>query len=278
MTILFGTAGIPLSCPQRSYKAGLKTLSKLGLKALEIQFPRGVRMKGDTALDIKNQSRERRLKISTHAPHYINFNTKSRRKIENTYFHFTETVEIAKLLGSNLIIFNPGFYSRKHSKSAVFNVKNNLNKLREDLDSKGLDHIILGPKTTGRKKQFGTEEEIISICSEIERTKPIIDFGHIYARREMPVDKKNAYLSTFYKIERNLGSEYLKDLYMRFTAVEAREGNEIRHMILGFGKPKFEDLAQTIKNLDISGTIISKSPILEEDAIKMKRIYESKNC
>jgi len=276
MTIQFGTVGIPLSCPSRSYKSGLSQLSKLGLNALEIQFPRGVRMKGETAVEINNLSKQRKISLSSHAPYYINLNTQNKNKICDSKLHIIQTAEIAKLMNSDLIIFNPGFYSKKSQTTSYNNVKNNLCAIREELDSKGLNDILLGPKTTGRQRQFGTQDEIISLSSDIEGVCPVLDFGHIYARRNGAIDSKNAHLSSFYKIERALGSDALKNIYIRFSAVEYKQGNEIRHVILEFGSPNFEHLSEAIKEMNVSGTIICKSPILEEDALRMKKIYESK--
>jgi len=166
-------------------------------------------------------------------------------------------------------------YSKKLQNTAYENVKTNLAKIREELDTNGLN-ILLGPKTTGRQRHFGTLDEIISLCSDIEGICPVLDFGHIYARRNGMHDAKNAYLSTFYKVERALGSDALKKTYIRFSAVEYKNGNEIRHVILEFGKPKFEYLADAMKDVEIAGTVICKSPILEEDALRMKNIYESR--
>ena len=40
-------------------------------------------------------------------------------------------------------------------------------------------------------------------------------------------------------------------------------------------KPSFEELAKEILNQKINITIISESPIIEQDSLKMKEIFEN---
>ena len=107
MTLIFGTAGIPISATSRTPVAGVKTISRLGLDSLEIQFTRGVRLTGKNAVNLRYLANEYKIKLTTHAPYYINLNKSSKKKLKTDITHIVDTAEIAKFLGSKFVVFQP---------------------------------------------------------------------------------------------------------------------------------------------------------------------------
>ncbi|MEN6311626.1 MAG: TIM barrel protein, partial [Acidobacteriota bacterium] len=77
-TLLFGTAGVPLSAGDASTLAALDQIRELGLDGLEIEFVKGVKMGLDTAAKIRARAAALGLRLSVHSPYYINFNSEDR--------------------------------------------------------------------------------------------------------------------------------------------------------------------------------------------------------
>jgi deoxyribonuclease-4 len=78
------------------------------------------------------------------------------------------------------------------------------------------------------------------------------------------------------EIENRLGTEAVRDMHCHFTKVEFTDKGEKRHHIIDetdFG-PDFTMLAQVIAEFKLKPVIISESPILDMDAIKMRDILK----
>ncbi len=76
------------------------------------------------------------------------------------------------------------------------------------------------------------------------------------------------------EIERRLGKEALEHLHCHFTKIEYTEKGEKRHHTMDeteFG-PDFRLLAKAIAEYDLKPVIISESPVLDVDAVKMRDI------
>jgi endonuclease IV len=78
----FGPAGIPAS--SRTHEEGLERISALGLGALEVEFVRGVRMGYEEAARIGALARKLDIRLSAHAPYYINLNSKDPAIVEKS--------------------------------------------------------------------------------------------------------------------------------------------------------------------------------------------------
>jgi len=80
-------------------------------------------------------------------------------------------------------------------------------------------------------------------------------------------------------VEARLGSDRMNSLVLHFTEVEptATGFGERKHHRLGSGRgPKFEYLAEALVEAGHKVIVISESPLLDEDALKMKKIYEKR--
>ena len=82
------------------------------------------------------------------------------------------------------------------------------------------------------------------------------------------------YRKVLEEIEKRLGDEVVKNIHCHFTRVEFTDKGEKCHHIMdeiSYG-PDFRPLARLIAELDLNPVIISESPILDVDSIKMKNI------
>jgi len=138
----------------------------------------------------------------------------------------------------------------------------------------GIKNVKLGPETMGKLSQFGSLDEVLALCENVEQTQPVIDWAHLHARDRGRFKTVEDFRKVLVEIENRLGAEAVKNMHCHFTKVEFTEKGEKRHHILdemGYG-PDFAVLAKVIAEFRLNPVIISESPILDLDAIKMRDI------
>jgi deoxyribonuclease-4 len=105
----FGTVGSPISTPKKpgGSVGAIQRLVELELDALELGWVRAVRVSEKTCAEIKSTAEENDVKISIHAPYFINLNAdeeewpKSRQRL-------MDAAHFGNLAGATDIIFHPG--------------------------------------------------------------------------------------------------------------------------------------------------------------------------
>lgn len=105
-----------------------RKIKELGLEAVEAAFTYGVWLTREKAESIRKANKQFGLKISVHAPCYINLNAESPGKKDASMQRIMNSAEIGHCLGAKEIVFHPGFYmkdsagrpasSREHIKKA----------------------------------------------------------------------------------------------------------------------------------------------------------------
>ena len=158
----FGTAGVPNCSKDRSTIGGIRTVRELGLDAMEVQFVRGVKMKVEMAKQVKDVAEELDVKLSVHAPYYINLNAEG-EKLKASVERLKKTVEIGGVFAKD-VVFHPGYYL-KHSKDVTYRrIMDNLKQIVKFSLERG---VMLRPETTGKPNQFGDLEETLNLCHEL---------------------------------------------------------------------------------------------------------------
>lgn len=250
-------------------------LHKEGLDAFEYQAVRGVRISEDEARNLGKKAARYNITLTVHGPYFINLCGK-KETIEASKKRLIESLKIAEVMNADRVVFHPGYYGDKTKTEALKICIDVMREVISKAKNLGIKKAKLGPETTGKKSQVGSLDEVLNMCIEVESTVPTIDFAHIHARGLGSIKSKEDYAKILDKIERVLGSEAVKHMHCHFTLVEYGKGGEIRHHTLDeeeYG-PSFHQLAEVIVERGIEPVIISESPVLDIDAIKMKRILE----
>ncbi len=274
--IRFGPAGKPIDF--KGDVVGIPAyLKSMGLDAFEYQAVRGVKISEEKAKRLGEEARNNDVLLSLHAPYYINFSSTSRETIEKSVNHLVNAGRAAKWMGAYIVVFHPGYYGDSIPAEALRRAIEAVKRVREILDQEGARDVWLGPETMGKRSQLGTVDEIIELCSKVERTKPVVDWAHIHARsRGADVADKDYVVKLVDRIERELGSEAVKPLHMHFTRVEYSDRGEVRHHELSktdYG-PEFKHVIEGLLEVGVDGVIICESPLLDKDAVVMKKMYE----
>lgn len=243
-----------------------------GLEAYEYQATYGVRISKQSALKLRDNSKENNILVSMHAPYYINLSSPKEDVVERSIQRLVQSARAAQWMGAYRIVFHPGFYTEFVPEEAMKKFHLAVNDLTEQLDSLGVSDYTFAPETTGKKSQLGSLEEIIEICRSHENFAPTVDFAHLHARSGGKVKNKDDYGEIFTKLEDELG---LKSLHSHFTHIEFTDKGERRHHILSddcYGPP-LEPLLLEIIERGWDVTLICETPLLDEDALLMQRNY-----
>ena len=276
----FGPAGVPPSF--RRLKAALedvpKLLQKEGLDAFEYQAVRWggkPQIKREVAEKLGSEAEKHDVWLSLHGSYFINF-CGEKNVIEASKQRLIACATAAEWMNAHIVVFHPGFYGKKEPKEVFRNCLEALKDVVESMKTLGIKKVKIGPETMGKQSQFGSLEEILKLCEEVEQTQPVIDWAHLHARDKGRFRTIEDFRKVVEKIENRLGTEAVKNMHCHFTKVEFTEKGEKRHHTLDEAEygPDFTLLAKVIVEFKLRPVIISESPVLDVDAVKMRDILQ----
>jgi deoxyribonuclease-4 len=270
--LLFGTGGVPHSAARpRGVLNGIKRIAELGLGCMELEFVYGVRMSDSEADQVANTARNLKVKLSAHAPYYINLNAHEHEKLISSQDRLLQTARVASLCGASNIVFHPAFYMKDDPGEVYTRVKQILVGVVAEA-RKTNQYLWLRPELMGKGSQFGNLEELLNLCSEVPGLAPCIDFAHLHAR----AGKYNSYYefkAALNQIEKKLGRAYLDNMHIHLSGIHYTKAGESSHLNLRESDMNYTELLQALKEQDAKGTVICESPNLEDDALHLQETY-----
>lgn len=271
--LLFGTAGVPFSAADDSSISGIERVKDLGLDGLEIEFVNGVKMGFDTAAKVKEKAAKRGVRLSVHAPYHINFNSADPGIRLQSRERLLKTARIGDACGAVSAVFHAAFYGQDAPEKTYAAVKEELRAVMSVLRSERLK-IALRIETMGKHAQFGSLDEVLAMCRDVDGLKPCLDFSHLYARE----GKINSYLDferVLSKVARKLGPRSLRDVHIHIAGIHFGDRGEIKHLNLEETQFRTEEWLQALRDLGVEGMVICESPNLEGDAVMLKKLYQA---
>lgn len=272
----FGPAGKPVSMKSSDILKAPAFLHELGLNAMEYEAVRGVKISEDKARKFGEEARKYDVVLSLHAPYFINLASGKKTTVEASITRLKESVQASYWMGAYIVVFHPGYYRDAPSKrEAVKMVIDHLKPVVEFIDELNATNLWLGPETTGKTTQIGDLDEVIEISRKLDHVKPVIDWAHLHARYEGKfITSVDDVIHVIDKLEKELGEYAVKPLHTHFSRIEYGKGGERKHHVLAekdYG-PEFEHVCKGLWETGVEAVIISESPILEQDALVMKKI------
>jgi deoxyribonuclease-4 len=271
--LLFGTGGIPHRTPKRSSQAGIKQIRELGLDCMELAFVRRVAMGEKTASEVRRTAEEYGVRLSVHAPYYVNLNSLEADKVRGSRQRILHAARVGWLCGAQSIVFHPAFYHDAPPEIVYERVRGHLVELVEELRAEG-NGTTLRPETTGRISQFGTLDEVVMLSKEVEGVAPCVDFAHLHARSGAD-NSYEEFVAFLELIETELGQAGLGDMHIHVSGIDYGRGGEKQHLNLEEADLRYVELLQVLRDFDVGGLLICESPSLEEDALLLQRTYRA---
>lgn len=266
--LLFGISGLPIGSRIKgiNYASGIEYVKSIGLDAMELLFVRAVNVTDKNKDIILKAKLENDCYLSAHGSYYINLNADEDQMQEQSLKRIIEAAEgLSKVKGRSLI-FHPGYYLKDSSKETYDTIKRNLLKLpRKDVDYR--------LETTGKGTQFGTLEELVSLCKEISICKLCIDFSHIHARGNGCLKSYDDFAKILQYVYDELGRQALDDLHIHMGGINYNEKGEKNHLPLLQSDFNYVECLKAIKDFDVKGCVILEGPLVEKDALLLKHTY-----
>ncbi|MEM4630669.1 MAG: TIM barrel protein, partial [Candidatus Diapherotrites archaeon] len=265
---------IPLCTNPRDTETGIKQTKKLGLGAMELEFVQSIFITKEKAPTIKKTAESEEIVLTCHAPYFINLNAVEPTKKGASRSRILQSAKILDLCGGYSLCFHPGFYLKDSKEIAYKNIKDQLEKIIEEVKQLNLK-VWIRPETTGKPTQFGSVEELCDLSSELDQVLPVIDFSHLHARTNGKYNTKQEFFEVLSLIEKKLGKIAIKNMHIHLSGIDYGPKGEKNHLELKKSDMNYKAVLETLKEFDAKGVVVSESPNIEEDAILMQKFYET---
>jgi deoxyribonuclease-4 len=124
----------------------------------------------------------------------------------------------------------------------------------------------------GKPSQFGTIDEIIRLCRELDGVGICMDFAHWHAR----TGQANSYAefsAILEQIKGGLGDQSLKNMHIHVSGIAYAQKGEKKHLDLPDSDLNYIALLRALKDYGVEGLVICESPSLEGDALLLQKTY-----
>ena len=254
-----------------------KLLKAEGLDALEyeaVRWGQAPQIKREDAQALGAEARRNDVLLSLHGSYFINL-AGEQTVVEASKRRLIACATAAEWMGAYVVVFHAGFYGRNGKTETYKKTVDALRDVIKTLNANGIEKVKLGPETMGRHAQFGTLDEILEVCQEVERIQLVIDWSHLHARTGGGLRTVEDFRNIALKAEEKLGTEAMRNMHCHFSKIEyTYKAGERRHHVLDAAEygPDFEKLAEVIVELGMRPDIICETPILDVDARKMQEM------
>ena len=274
LSFKFGTVGSPSGTPKKpGGSVGAIEFSKsIGLDALELGWVQSVRVTEATCALIKAASEAQFVSLSVHAPYFINLNAtaeewpKSRKRL-------MDAAHYGYLAGATDIIFHPGSYFGNDPADVLKIAIPRLKGCVDELKKNG-DMVTIRPETMGKSAMLGSIEDALAMSAAMDMVQPCIDFAHMHARPgDGSMNTYEEWSKFLEKYKKALGAKALKNLHIHLSGIEYGDKGEKKHLPLSEADLDLKALYKALHDFGCAGRIMCESPIMEEDALVMKKAW-----
>lgn len=267
----FGTSGIPRSTARPGTEHGIRRARELGLDHLEMAWVNGVRMSDETADRIAATAKAHDLSLTAHGPYFINL-CGAADVVERSRGRLIETARLATRCGAESFCFHAGFYGALDATEADRRVREELAVVTKASRQQG-SRVDIRPELTGKASQVGSLEEVLGWSADLPQIAPCVDFSHQYARSLGALNRYADFAATLESIATALGRGALERLHVHISGIQFGPKGERKHEPLSETAFRWKELLRALKDLRVSGWVVSESPAMEDDALLLQRTY-----
>lgn len=263
----FGPAGYPPG--SKNAEQAIDTVASLGLQALEMQFVRGVRLDHVRAQVIGEHARAAGVRLSAHAPYYVNFNSSNPETRERSVDWVLDTVRVCHHLRASPVVIHAASYGKNEAECTAA-VISGLQRCLEIMEVERISDVRIGLETMGKKASWGTMDEIAEVTAVLPGTMPVLDLAHIHAR-------DGGILTSADQVRGLLAQgASMADgpLHLHVSGIEFGERGERKHLPLSSGQPDMSILIEPLIEARQDVTVIVESPLQEQDALWLQGLLQ----
>jgi len=126
----------------------------------------------------------------------------------------------------------------------------------------------------GKPSQFGTVEEILHLCTELEGLGICMDFAHWHARTGV-FNSYREFTSILLQIKEKLGRAALDSMHIHVSGIAYGGRGERKHLNLEESNLQYTELLKALRDCGVKGIVICESPNLEGDALLLQATYNT---
>jgi len=268
MRIFLGPGGNCLTAKESSTLGSFERLKELKLNAQEIEFVRNIYLSQKAAEEVGRQAKNYGIELSVHAPYFINLLSDKKETVEASIKRILESVDRAERMGAKFVVVHAAYYGKLSKEEAFQKMKEITLKIIEEMEKMKIKEAKLAYETMEKESQFAGLDELLQLMKEVESKLLTIcvDFAHLYGRENGKIDYSRILdkLKEFKQIHSHFSNLKYNINTKRFLDV---------HVPID-SNPPFEPLAKEVLKRNVEITIISESPKLELDSLKMKETFE----
>lgn len=234
-----------------------------------VQMNSGVTACFGELYEVGRMARRLDISMSMHTPNYMDLGSNSELTDEcMNSIRFAAMMTDA--MGGDTVVTNLGLYHKGMDEEEVdANIYDNVAAIMDWWGSMGLKPK-LGVEITGQQDVFGSLDQVLDLCTNIDGLVPVINFPHHHARTRGSLAEPEDFRYLIEQVE-----PYSDGcIYSIFAGVEHFDGNEQRLTPIKKGDLKFDTLADCLVDMKPEIKVISSSPLLEHDAMYMRIIHE----
>lgn len=269
----FGPGGIPKAVNGDILDAA-KWLAENKLGCTELAFVHSTWLKDDKAEALKEIAQKSDIKLTAHGSYYINLNATEEKKRQASRNRVLSACHALDKAGGESVTFHPAYYLKQDPEKVYATAKEQLKMILKEMKEHSLN-VRLSPETTGKPTQFGSIEELTRLAQDFSNEIMLcIDFAHLHARSNGEYNTKEEFESVLELVEERLGREGLDNMHIHMSGIHYGPKGEKNHLMIDESDFNIKPLVKTWKEFKIKGNVICESPIMEQDAQYMKRLYE----
>jgi len=219
--------------------------------------------------DICDKAKRLDVELSLHTPHYMDLGSNN-----DLTFSCIDCIRysavVANAVGADVVTTNLGLYNPGiDMDEADSNIFDNVAQIMDWWSDNGLKPK-LGIEITGKESVYGSLEQVLDICDQIDGLVPVVNWPNCYSRAGIETWEIDEFDYILDQVEPYSNGK----IHSIFSGLEQRNWTDMRLSPIKKGNFKFETLAECLVERKPDITIISSSPLLEHDAMYMRTIHE----
>lgn len=232
-------------------------------------MPSGVTTNFNELYTVGTMAKRLDVNLSMHTPHYMDLGSEN-DMTALCLDSIRHAGLILNALDGDIVVTSLGLYDESADRDEIDeNITNNLAYIVDWWKDMKLKPR-LGIEITGQQDVFGSLDQILNLCEELDGVVPVLNFAHHHARTGGSLIEVDDFLDVIDVVQGYSNGT----VHTAFTGVDYHDNNERRLMPIKKGDMRFDPLAEALIEMKPEATVISTSPLLEHDAMYMKIIYE----
>lgn len=273
--LTIGISGAPEATTGSGSAAAVRACRQLGIDALELAWVHSVSVTPEGGARIRAAAAEHGVRLSVHAPYYINLNSPEPDKVAASIDRIVRAGRGAAWVGARDVVLHLGYYHADDRAAVYGRVRDRLREAADRLaaaDDVDAGAVCLRPELMGRASQFGDLDEVLRLCADVPGTRPCIDIAHWHARTGAWNDHE-AFAALFDAVGDALGPGALRDLHVHASGIAYGPLGEKRHLAFADADLDVRAFLEVARDRGVAGTVIVESPAREADTRWLRDLW-----